>query len=115
MSSVLRKHPFTSLFSPKMSRWCRLSASDRAGPAGLRARLHGLLADIAGCIRDMAGCAGQHGRCRAMCSARLQNVQGAIKPGDYREFADSGPWAVTLFAAIPVSGVADDAGALWNA
>jgi hypothetical protein len=38
MSSVSRKHPFTSLFSPKMSRWCPLSASVSAERAGSRAQ-----------------------------------------------------------------------------
>src|SRR5690242_2128613 len=56
----------------------------------------GLLADIAGCTRGVAGCARPAPRGSAMCSARLQNVQGAIRSpaDDYREFAESGgaPW-----------------------
>jgi hypothetical protein len=57
MSSVSRKHPFTSLFSPKMSRWCPLSASGRrAGPVRGRSGA-ALLADLAGCTREVAGCA----------------------------------------------------------
>jgi hypothetical protein len=75
MSSVSRKHPFTSLFSPKMSRWCPLSAS--AGPArGPAPRLcrpispavHGKWQDVPARCRS----------CRAMYNARLQNVQGDI-------------------------------------
>jgi hypothetical protein len=58
MSSVSRKHPFTSLFSPKMSRWCALSASDSAECAAGGASSAGLLADIAGCAQEVAECAG---------------------------------------------------------
>jgi hypothetical protein len=75
MSSVSRKHPFTSLFSPKMSRWCPLSASDWAQRAPARGHSStGLLADLADCTRGVAECVGQSRRCRTMCSGRLQGA-----------------------------------------
>ena len=59
MSSVSRKHPFTSLFCPKMSHWCCLSASGLAVRADARRSRARFPADLAGCARDVAGCVGQ--------------------------------------------------------
>jgi hypothetical protein len=102
MSSVSRKHPFTSLFSPKMSGWCRLSASGLAGGPGARARRAGSRRDLAGCAREVAGC-----RCRA--PRRGTGVAGCAVPDygmckallrtrcDCREFADSGAYTADRF------------------
>src|SRR5437660_8895088 len=63
--------------------------------------VHGMWRDVSARLRP----------CRAVCSARLQNVQGAIESP---VIIGSSPIAERVplisFPAIPVSGVADDAG-----
>jgi hypothetical protein len=117
MSSVSRKHPFTSLFSPKMSHWCPLSASGLAERAGLRAQQRRLAR------RYRRLCMGSGGMCRprragvARCATRDYRMCQALlsDPRDYREAADNGACSKYPVYAIPVSGVTDGAGALWNA
>ena len=102
MPSVSRKHPFTSLFSPKICRWCPLGASGPPDRAGTRAQQRRLAGRIAGCIREVAGGARPVppvARCGArdyrMCKALLRT------PGDFREFADSGAGATGLASGNP--------------
>ena len=116
MSSVSRKHPFTSLFSPKMSQWCCLSASGLARAGGGRGVAAGDCGDLAGCAREVAGCGRQVPRRAAASRNVLCPITECARalfsaPRDYREFADSGACTTDRFCAIPLSGVADDDGA----
>ena len=116
MPSVSRKHPFTSLFSQKMSHWCWLSASRATGP-GLRGAPRGRVrgTDLADSAREVAGCGGRAARSAwrrggappdyGMCNLQL--------PRD----ANIGATAAAHrgLPAIPVTGDAVDAGPSWSA
>ena len=71
MSSVSRKHPFTSLFSPKIGRWCVLSASGFAGRPAAWPWRYGFAA------RSRRLCTGRGGMCRQGARAS-RDVQHAI-------------------------------------
>ena len=103
-----RKHPFTSLFSQKMSRWCWLSASGRPRPAFMG---HGA---GEGRARSRLLSMGGHGRV-ADCSGGVARLPRPIK--GIRRDVISPPDVIIRFSvgaavtthlgmpAIPVSGI----------
>jgi hypothetical protein len=110
MSSVWRKHPFTSLFSPKMGHWCWLSASRSAGgtfrPAEREAA--GAVSSAQGERRNVAGWAR---RSRGACWTRLRHGRALLTP-DVIIWFRIGVTGTTHrgLSAIPVCGDPADAG-----
>jgi hypothetical protein len=100
-----KNEPLVSLVSFGFCRAGRFAGPAAQACSPVSPAVHGKWRDVPASTARVAQCAVHDYR---MWKALLGSA------GDYREFADSGACSTDLVCAIPVSSVADGAGALWN-